>query len=71
MAITKKASTDREQELPRSKARPMVREWATPSYSAKTGRGNVFGEGGDRQVPSAGRHTTANPLKGRTRPGRW
>lgn len=60
-----------EQTVPRSPGRPLVREWATPSYSSTTGRGHIFDEGGDRQVPKAGTHTAPNNAKGRSRPGRW
>ena len=69
--ITKRTGYSEEQHVPRSPAKGMVREWATPSYSASTGRGHNFDEGGDRQVPSAGRHTTIDNTKSRSRPGRW
>ena len=62
-----------EERVERSPARPNVREWASPSYSKTTGRGHIFsdGPGGDRQVPSAGRHTAPNNSKSGSRPGRW
>lgn len=71
--ITKTASTDPEQHVPRSPARPNVREWASSSYDQQTGRGHIFGEGpnADRQEPKAGRHTSADNSKPRSRPGRW
>ncbi len=69
--LTERERFQSEQQVVRSPARPMVREWATPSYSSTTGRGHIFDEGGDRQVPKAGTHTAPNNAKGRTRPGRW
>jgi hypothetical protein len=71
--MNKRHSTDPEQQVPRSPAKAMTREWATASYDSRTGRPNIFMDGGakDKQVPNAGRHTIGNNLKGRSRPGRW
>jgi hypothetical protein len=70
--ISKTASTDHEQTVGKSPARPLVRDWASPSYDATTGRANIWSEPDrDRQVPSAGRHTAPNNTKRGSRPGRW
>ena len=71
MAITKKASTDPEQSVPMSPARPNVREWAEESYSRRTGRGHIFEEGpeADAQVPGKSRDYSSS--KRPTKPGRW
>jgi hypothetical protein len=72
MSITKTTSTHPEQQLPPSPAKPYSRAPASGSYSARDGRANVFSEvARDRQIPSAGRHTTGDNLKRPTRPGRW
>jgi len=70
--LTKTASTDPEQRVGKSPARPLVREWATPSYDATTGRANIWSEPAkDRQVPNAGRYTAPNNTNRGSRPGRW
>jgi len=40
--LTKHASTAREELIGVSPARPNVREWASASYDATTGRPNIF-----------------------------
>ncbi len=72
-----------EERVERSPARPIVRQWATPSYDPLTGRGARVGDdsfagktrhdGPERwkQQTNAGTHTVTQNNKARSRPGRW
>ncbi len=72
-AFSKHASTDPEECLGVSPARPLTREWASSSYDPNTGRPCVFEPGPNRykQMPKAGTHTCSPGEKKSTKPGRW
>lgn len=72
--ITKAYSyADAEQQVPRSPAKPQVREWASGSYDPQTGRGHIFNDGGrrSRQVPDEGPRGKISGSTPSSRPGRW
>ncbi len=83
--LSNRESWQGENQVPRAPGRPLVRQWATPSYDPQTGIGARVKDdrfaGSTRhdtptswdQVPDAGDSTTrhTNNTKGRSRPGRW